>query len=202
MRTDLPIPDGTLWIDAGFLPTDEATAALSALLDEIPWRQEHVRMFGRQIPMPRLTCWMGDPGCDYTYSRVRYAPTPWTETAAKLRDRVTEATGEGFNAVLLNRYRSGADSMGWHADDEPELGTSPTIASVSLGAARRFDLQHRKRKAEKQRVVLTHGSLLVMAGTTQAHWKHRLPRTTTEVGERLNLTFRRITPSSARTGRG
>ena len=149
-------------------------------------------MFGRTIPQPRLTCWMGDPGCDYAYSGVRYAPAPWTPAAARLRAQVEAACGVRFNAVLLNRYRTGSDSMGWHADDEPELGDAPTIASVSLGAARRFDLQHRKRKAERRRLSLTHGSLLVMAGTTQACWKHRIPKTTAPIGERVNLTFRWI----------
>ena len=195
-RVSIPIPDGTLWLHEGFLSSDESAAACAALLDEVPWRQEHVRMFGRQIPMPRLTCWMGDPGCSYAYSGVRYAPTPWTPTAAALRERVEQEIGARLNAVLLNHYRSGSDSMGWHADDEPELGPTPTIASLSLGAARRFDLQHRNKKTERRRLVLSDGSLLVMAGQTQTHWKHRLPKVSGSTGLRLNLTFRFIVEKS------
>lgn len=191
-KTDIPLRDGTLWLWEDFLA--ETAALRAALTLEVPWRQEHVRMFGRTIPMPRLTCWMGDPDCSYTYSGVRYAPTPWTPTVADLRQRVVAATGAPLNAVLLNRYRSGRDAMGWHADDEPELGPEPTIASLSLGAARRLDLAHRTRKDERLRVVLSDGSLMVMAGSTQEHWKHRIPRTSRAIGERINLTFRWIHP--------
>jgi len=189
-RQDIPLRDGTLWLWEDFL-TDTA-AVLATLTAEVPWQQQHVRMFGRKIPMPRLTCWMGDPGCSYTYSGVRHAPTPWTPAVAELRQQVIAATGTPLNSVLLNRYRSGRDAMGWHADDEPELGPEPTIASLSLGAARRLDLAHRTHADERIRVVLSDGSLLVMAGTTQAHWKHRIPRTSRAIGERINLTFRRI----------
>lgn len=189
-RKDIPLRDGTLWLWEDFLT--ETAGLQAALAAEVPWRQEHVRMFGRVIPMPRLTCWMGDPGCSYTYSRVRYEPVPWTPTVAALRQKVVAATGAPLNAVLLNRYRSGRDAMGWHADDEPELGPEPTIASLSLGAARRFDLAHREDADARVRVVLRDGSLLVMAGTTQGHWKHRIPRTTRALDERINLTFRLV----------
>jgi len=150
-----------------------------------------VPIFGREIPAPRLSCWIGDPGAAYTYSRVRFEPRPWTPALARVRQRIEQALDARFNSVLANRYASGADSMGWHADDEPELGPRPVIASLSLGATRRFVLRPRSGGA-KVELPLTHGSLLVMAGDTQANWQHALPRMAGAAGLRINLTFRRI----------
>jgi alkylated DNA repair dioxygenase AlkB len=174
-----------------FLAPAEADAMLAALDAAIAWERHHVRIFGREIPAPRLSCWIGDPGAAYTYSRVRFEPRPWPPLLAGLRARVAAAAGEAFNSVLANRYADGADSMGWHADDEPELGTDPVIASLSLGAVRRFALRHKATRARRD-LALGHGSLLVMRGATQANWQHALPRTARPLGLRINLTFRRV----------
>ncbi|MBM4071956.1 MAG: alpha-ketoglutarate-dependent dioxygenase AlkB [Planctomycetes bacterium] len=156
--------------------------------DAIAWKQEHGR-FGR--PFPRLTALYGDPGVCYTYSGTKYDCLPWTPELALIRRRVEEAAKAPMNSVLLNRYRDGQDSMGFHADDEPELGKNPILPSISLGAERRFVLRH-TRSGRRLEYVLGHGSLLIMAGTLQHFWQHALPKTKDEVGERVNLTFRRI----------
>lgn len=187
---DLPGADVRLAPD--WLPRAEADALFAELVDAIAWERHRVRIFGREIDAPRLSCWIGDAGTAYTYSNVRFEPRPWPPALAALRARVGEACGETFNSVLANLYRDGADSMGWHSDDEPELGPAPVIASLSLGAVRRFRLRH-KRDASITRVLdLPHGSLLRMAGATQRLYRHDLPKTRAAVGPRLNLTFRRI----------
>jgi alkylated DNA repair dioxygenase AlkB len=179
----------------GWLAPAEADALLQALNSEIPWEQHHVRLFGRTLPAPRLSCWIGDPDAAYTYSAVRFEPRPWTPQLAALRDRLNAALGAGFNSVLANRYRNGADGMGWHSDDEPELGPQPLIASLSLGAPRRFLLRERGGPWRGE-ILLEHGSLLRMAGASQARTQHSLPKTARPVAERLNLTFRRIAAPS------
>ena len=179
----------------GWLTPAEADALLQSLNSEIPWEQHHVRLFGRTLQAPRLSCWIGDPEAAYTYSAVRFEPRPWTPQLAALRDRLNAEFAAGFNSVLANRYRSGADGMGWHSDDEPELGPQPLIASLSLGAARRFLLRERGGPWRGE-LLLEHGSLLRMAGASQARTQHSLPKTARPVAERLNLTFRRIAAPS------
>lgn len=174
-----------------WLSRAEADVLLSSLRDAIAWETHRIRMFGRTIDSPRLSCWIGDPGTGYTYSRTRFEPHPWPEVLIPMRVRLREALGIGFNSVLANRYRDGRDRMGWHSDDEPELGPQPTIASLSLGAARRFSLKPRG-DGESLGLDLPHGSLLVMDGDTQSRYRHALPGTKRTVGERINLTFRRI----------
>ena len=189
----LPMPDADVRYTADWLAVDEADAMLHALLGEVPWEVHTIRMFGREVPSPRLSCWIGDPGATYTYSRTRFEPRPWTPALGALRDRLAREVGVRFNSVLANRYRDGTDAMGWHSDDEPELGPEPVIASVSLGAPRTFAFRAR---ADGRRVdqVLAHGSLLVMSGRTQHAWRHAIPRTRRVMGERVNLTFRLILP--------
>jgi alkylated DNA repair dioxygenase AlkB len=183
---------GELSWGAEFLPPEEADRAFTSLLAGVPWKQEHVVLFGRRIAQPRLSCWMGDPGAVYTYSGATFEPSPWVEAAAAIRRRLEAATGALFNSVLLNLYRNGADSMGFHADDEPELGDAPVIASVSLGATRRFVLRPRRRRGSTptMRLPLDHGSLLVMRGETQKLWSHGVPKEPQVAGARINLTFR------------
>ncbi|HEX3464497.1 MAG TPA: alpha-ketoglutarate-dependent dioxygenase AlkB [Candidatus Elarobacter sp.] len=182
---------GLVTYEPAFLAPAEAAALLGELLGEVTWRQEHLRIHGRAIPFPRLAAWYGDPGALYTYSGIENRPQSWTPALARLRDRLRAATGAVFNSALLNLYRTGSDSMGWHADDEPELGPQPVIASVSLGAARRFELRSRE-TGETRRVVLEHGSLLVMSGETQHCWKHQVPKEPTVRAPRINLTFRTV----------
>lgn len=188
-----PAPDAQLGYWPALLQGAEADALLAALRHELAWEQHHVVIAGRRIASPRLSAWYGDPAARYRYSGLSLEPLPWTGALLELRRRLEQVTGERFNSVLANLYRSGDDSMGWHADNEPELGREPVIASVSLGAERRFLLRPRRKGIHPGlAVALGHGSLLVMAGPTQRHWRHALPRTRRPVGARLNLTFRRI----------
>ena len=188
------LPDATLEIVPDFVPAGGREALFDALRAEIPWETHVVRIFGREIASPRLSCWVGDPEASYVYSGTRFEPRPWTPRLAALRDRVAAATGAPFNSVLANLYRDGRDGMGFHADDEPELGEAPVIASLSLGATRRFVLK-RKRGPERSEIALADGTLLVMRGETQRHWNHALPKTARSVGPRINLTFRNVDPS-------
>lgn len=135
---------------------------------------------------------MGDPDARYRYSGAAFQPHPWAESLLPVRERLREELGQSFNSVLLNRYRSGADSMGWHSDDEPELGPRPSIASLSLGATRRFLLRRRNDHGRKAEYLLGHGDLLLMAGDTQRFYQHAMSKSTRVQGERINLTFRRI----------
>ena len=178
---------GTLFYDAAFFGRSQADSFFAALLRETAWKQE----VGRGWPFPRLTAWYADDGLTYRYSGVTHTGAGWTETLSYIKHRIERAMSVVFNSVLLNRYRDGRDSIGMHADDEPELGVNPVVASLSLGAVRTFVLKHKK-SGEKRVIPLAHGSLLVMGGTCQHRWIHGVPKTTVEVGERINLTFRNI----------
>ncbi len=174
-----------------FLALSERPSA-QALAVELPLRADTFTLFGRSVRVPRLISWHGDPGCRYRYSGQTYEPAPWTPGLARIRALLTARTGLPWNAVLANYYRDGRDSVGWHSDDERELGPQRddiAVASLSLGAARRFVMRHRE-SAARRALELTDGSLLVMRGTTQQHWRHALPKTAEPVGPRLNLTFR------------
>ncbi|TGE20589.1 alpha-ketoglutarate-dependent dioxygenase AlkB [Hymenobacter aquaticus] len=193
--TRLLLPNADVWLDEQFLPEPAAAALLTELTQTIAWRQESIMLFGKAVPQPRLTAWHGDAGTRYSYSGLVWEPEPWTPALQLLRTQVEAATQATFNSVLLNLYRAGPDSMGWHADDEPELGPAPVIASLSLGATRRFRLRPRRPLLTPHAPVsldLTSGSLLLMRGATQQHWQHAVPKTSKSVGPRLNLTFRRI----------
>ncbi len=196
----LKVPDADLllWRDVG-LGDDEAL--LQRLIEETPWRSETVTLWGRTYPQPRLIAWYGDDGISYTYSGTTLDALPWTPTLAAIKARVEELSGATFNSVLVNYYRDHRDGMGFHADDEPELGEAPTIASVSLGEVRTFMLRHRRRKdISNVKLGLPSGSLLVMRGATQANWKHGVPKRTKPCGPRVNLTFRRIIDPAAAAG--
>lgn len=187
----LALPDGEgAWYRRAF--TSAESAHLFAVLrQETPWRQHVITLYGRSIASPRLSAWYGDPGAVYSYSGLRLEPLPWTPTLCGVRERVEALASARFNSVLLNLYRDGQDSMGWHSDDEPELGRNPVIASVSFGAARRFLLQHKKRRLRVE-LLLEDGDVLVLGGTTQHCWRHHVPKTRQPVGSRINLTFRAI----------
>jgi alkylated DNA repair dioxygenase AlkB len=192
-RIDLDLFEGEarLWPQA--FAADDATRLLRELRAAVDWRHEEILIFGQRRLVPRLVAWHGDPGARYVYSGTEHRPQPWTPTLEEVRARASALAGVAFNAVLLNLYRDGRDGMGWHADDEPELGRNPVIASVSLGAERRFCLRHRRRRDLKVDLPLPHGSLLCMSGATQHHWLHALPKTSRPTGERINLTFRQVT---------
>jgi alkylated DNA repair dioxygenase AlkB len=188
-----PIPDGELVYLPSFVSPAAADRLLSTLLDLPDWKRERLTIFGRQVYTPRLTAWYGDPGIGYAYSGVVHTALPWLEELLDLRARMSAELSLSFNGVLANRYRDGRDSMGWHSDDERELGPRPVIASISLGARRRFLLRHRSRKdLATLELSLEHGSLLLMKGDTQHHWRHSVPKAARCTSERVNLTFRRI----------
>jgi alkylated DNA repair dioxygenase AlkB len=175
-----------------WLPRDAADTLQRTLREDVPWEVHRIRMFGRQVDSPRLSCWMGDPAARYRYSGTEFVPQPWHPALLPLRDQLAAFCGHAFNSVLLNRYRDGDDGMGWHSDNEPELGPAPVIASLSLGAGRRFLLRRRDDHAKKAEVLLDHGDLLVMGGQTQRLYQHCLPKSARPLAERLNLTFRWI----------
>ena len=178
----------------GWLPQGEANALFGHLLEAVPWEVHRIRMFGRWVDSPRLSCWMGDEDAAYRYSGVRFEPRPWSPALADVRQRLEAECGARFNSVLANLYRDGRDAMGWHRDDEPELGESPLIASLSLGATRRFLLK--EAQSNRHAIDLSSGDLLLMSGASQRRYRHSLPRTAKAVGARINLTFRRVTPQA------
>lgn len=190
-QQDIQLADAYLKYVVDFLPVSEADALLAVLRDTLAWHQDSIRIYGRVVRIPRLQAWYGEPEAIYRYSGLDMQPRPWTKALRQLKENCEQFTGSRFNSVLANYYRNGADGMGWHADDEPELGRNPVIASVSLGQTRHMDFKHRQRD-EKYRIELTHGSLLVMAGTTQQYWQHAVPKSRKILEGRINLTFRQI----------
>jgi alkylated DNA repair dioxygenase AlkB len=191
-------PDLSLALCERLWSAAEESALFAAVRDRTAWEQHRVRLFGRTVACPRLSAWQGEPGVAYAYSGVSLVAAGFAPEVERVRERVEASAEAAFNSALLQLYRDGADCMGWHADDEPELGREPCIASVSLGAPRRFVLRHRtRRELARVELVLPSGSLLVMRGATQHAWLHSLPRTRRPVGPRINLTFRRILAPAA-----
>lgn len=186
--SELPNADLQFYPEAFTQP--EATAYFDSLLEFIAWEQRQISFFGQLVNQPRLVAWYGDPDAVYTYSNTTFEPLPWIAPLIEIKRRVETVADVTFNSVLCNLYRDGSDSMGFHSDDEPELRTVPVIASVSFGATRTLRFHHKKRSDLKYSLELTHGSLLVMQGTTQQFWKHGIPKTSKPVGPRINLTFR------------
>lgn len=191
MRWTLPA-GGELELIEGLIAADQRLALMSVLLRELPWAQRPIRIMGREVLQPRLSAWIGDPGAAYTYSGVLNEPQPWPAALLELRARVSAEAGAPFNSVLCNLYRDGNDSMGFHADAERELGPEPVIASLSLGATRRFQLRHRRNTADRLDLDLADGSLLMMRGTLQQHYRHAVPKQRAVTAPRINLTFRTI----------
>ena len=187
------VTDAELILYSSCFSEVESDVIFQNLLTEINWRQDRIKFYGKEINIPRLTAWYGDSGKSYTYSNITMNPIPWTPVLLTIKKRVEEIAKISFNSVLINLYRDGKDSMGWHSDDEPELGKDPIIASVSFGGARKFRLRHRFNKTlAKVELNLTHGSLLMMQGKTQEFWQHQIPKTAKLVMPRINLTFRVI----------
>jgi alkylated DNA repair dioxygenase AlkB len=193
----VPLDGADVRYCASAFSPDQADALLAALLREIPWEQHRLRLFGREVDAPRLSCWIGDADAVYVYSRTRFEPRAWTPALAAIRDDLLARFDLRFNSVLANLYRDGRDSMGWHSDDEPELGREPAIASLSFGAERRFRFRSRETRRIAGTIDLAHGSLLVMRGATQRFYQHDLPKTSAAVGARVNLTFRTIRDRTA-----
>jgi alkylated DNA repair dioxygenase AlkB len=183
---------GELELIETFLGGPESTALFAQLVAEVPFATHTIRIVGREVPQPRLSAWVGDPDAVYTYSGLRNTPSAWTPALAALRERISEACGAPFNSVLCNLYRNGQDSMGIHADAEPELGPEPIIASLSLGAVRRFQLRHKRDARDRLDLDLPDGSLLVMRGALQQHYRHGVPKQRAITEPRINLTFRNV----------
>jgi alkylated DNA repair dioxygenase AlkB len=188
----IPLENGLLLYFPEFLTIPECEQHILRLQKEINWKQETIRIFGKSYPTPRLTAWYGDEGKVYSYSGLKLSPLPWTEPLPEFKIRIEAVTGYLFNSVLLNWYRDGNDSMGWHADNEKELGMDPVIASLSLGVPRMFRLREIRNHKNRFGLTLENGSLLLMAGPLQHHWQHCLPRSARPLGDRINLTFRTI----------
>ncbi|KTC85407.1 MULTISPECIES: alpha-ketoglutarate-dependent dioxygenase AlkB family protein [Legionella] len=177
-----------------FFSKNKADDYFHALFNAICWQEESIFIMGRQVKVPRLMAWYGDEDAIYSYSGVKHEPKKWIEPLLEINSYLQEYFGIRFNSVLANLYRNGQDSMGWHADKEPELGNQPIIASVSLGINRQFCLRHKKQKAVLK-LSLNHGSVLLMSGETQHYWKHALPKSKLINQPRINLTFRQIVDS-------
>ncbi|TRO65383.1 alpha-ketoglutarate-dependent dioxygenase AlkB family protein [Christiangramia sabulilitoris] len=175
-----------------FLTKKNADRYLTQLLKYEKWRHDKIKLFGREIFQPRLTALFGESGKSYTYSGLEMKPVSFTSELEEIRTNCEKVCNSSFNVCLANLYRDGSDSMGWHSDNEKELGDEPVIASVSLGAERIFHIKHKTDKSETQKIRLHHGSLLIMKGKTQESWKHQLPKSKRVVSPRVNLTFRRI----------
>ncbi len=189
----LDIQDGKLFYDASFYTPEEADSLFKWLDTQISWRQETSRGF----PVPRLNAWFAEAGLRYAYSGIAHEGSGWLAELETVKQHVEAASGATFNSLLLNMYRDGKDSIGFHTDAEPELGTNPVVATLSLGSERDFVLKHTKTK-EKLVVRMPHGSLLILGGISQHHWLHGIPKTTKEVGKRISLTFRQIRPEDER----
>lgn len=189
---DIPIRDGEIRLFPRLFSVAESDVFFDALKREVDWKAQRIRLFGRTVPLPRLSAWFGDPGAVYRYSGIQMAPVPWSNLLCDIKARVDRACETVFNSVLLSRYRDERDGVSWHSDDERALGRNPIIGSVSFGAVRTFQLRHKTDQSLKKHIDLPHGSLLLMAGTTQHHWEHRIPKRSRPRGERINLTFRTI----------
>ena len=189
----LPMQGADVLHVPSFIDNVESERFLADLLRQTPWRQEAVVVWGKEHDQPRLVAWYGDEHAAYSYSKLSLLPHPWTESLNSLRNRVSEFCGSTFNSVLLNLYRNGLDRMGWHSDDEPELGIHPLIASLSFGADRVFKFRPKPPlDAKPMRLQLRAGDLLLMGGDTQKNWQHAIDKEPYIKTARINLTFRTI----------
>ena len=186
------IPDSEIEYYPNFFESIRANELFEKLKNEIPWQQDRIKVFGKIHPQPRLTSLFGNEGKPYSYSNIVMQPDPWNPLLMSIKNEIEVICNENFTTVLLNYYRDGRDSNGWHADNEKELGQNPVIASISFGTERYFHLQHNTIKEQKLKINLEHGSLLIMKGATQHFWKHQIPKSAKEIGPRINLTFRII----------
>jgi alkylated DNA repair dioxygenase AlkB len=187
----ISIDNGTLEYIPAFLSPQNSALLFDELLAETPWNQGTISIFGKKIATPRLEAFYAEKGMNYAYSGQQLTVHPFTKVLERLKNQIEQYTGQKFNSILINLYRNGNDSNGWHADNEKELGVNPFIASLTLGTERRFDLMHIKTK-EKKSIILENGSLLLMGEEIQHHWKHQIAKTKKVHTPRINLTFRLI----------
>lgn len=185
------LPDAHIEYWPEFIEPVSAAALFDTLRTQTAWRQEQISLYGKQHKVPRLSSWVADAGLNYSYSNMTMQPLAWSEILLGIRENLTQGCRHNFNSVLLNYYRDGQDSNGWHADNESELGINPVIASISLGGDRDFDCRHKSDKNLRKRFTLGNGSLLIMSGAMQHHWQHCIPKRA-HAAARINLTFRTI----------
>jgi len=188
----IDMPDAEVFYYPHFFNPSKSDFFLTNLLNTIGWRQDQITVFGKTYPQPRLTALYANNTNTYTYSGITMRPKPFDDNLLIIKKEVENISKVLFTTCLLNLYRDGKDSNGWHADDEKELGKDPIIASVSFGAERWFHFKHKTDKSLKQKICLAHGSLLLMKGTTQRFWLHQIPKTKKVLAPRINLTFRAI----------
>lgn len=191
-RVDFNLPDAEVIYFPNFLFGEEGIGLFKHLLEETPWQHDSITLFGKTHPQPRLTAFYGGADLSYSYSNIKMSANPWNSTLLELKNKIEVKASTTFNSVLLNLYRDGKDSNGWHADDEKELGFNPIIASVTLGSERFFHLKHIYNPIHKCKIKLENGSLLLMKGSTQHFYKHQIPKTSQVIDPRINLTFRTI----------
>ncbi|WP_432673133.1 alpha-ketoglutarate-dependent dioxygenase AlkB family protein [Flavobacterium sp. SM2513] len=191
-RMDFDLPDAEVIYFPSFLYAREAAELFDHLLEETPWQHDSITLFGKTHPQPRLTAFYGNDDLSYSYSNIKMNANSWTPTLLHLKNKIEEMAETSFNSVLLNLYRDGKDSNGWHADDERELGKNPIIASLTLGSERFFHLKHKFQPEHRCKIKLENGSLLLMKGSTQHFYKHQIPKTMQTISPRINLTFRTI----------
>ena len=187
--------EGTVNYYGKLFSLQEANSHFENLFNEIEWRNDEAIIFGKRIITDRKVAWYGEKPFEYTYSNTTKKALPWTANLLKLKKIIEHKTGESFNSCLLNLYHNGSEGMSWHSDGEKDLKKNGAIGSVSFGAERKFAFKHKISK-EKTGLVLEHGSLLIMTGSTQTHWLHRLPPTKQVTKPRINLTFRTIVKTS------
>jgi len=192
MQINLNLKDAEVFYYPNYFTINESMSLFQILTTETLWQQDDIKVFGKTYKQPRLTSLYGSNKRPYSYSDITMHPHKFSSTLLKIKSKIEDTTNEIFTTCLLNQYRDGQDSNGWHADDEKELGQNPVIASVSFGASRMFHLKHRYDKSHKCKLLLESGSLLLMKGTTQHFWLHQVPKTKKQIGSRINLTFRYI----------
>ena len=183
---------GEAYLYPNFFTKAESEGYFKELLNNIAWKQEPIKIFGQQVMQPRLTAWYGNSDKPYTYSGITMQPQIWTSALIAIKEKIETVAGVEFTSALLNLYRDGKDSMGWHRDNEKELGPNPVIGSVSFGAGRIFKLRLYKDKNISKSLELGDGSFLLMQGETQHYWEHGVAKTNKDVGPRINITFRVI----------
>lgn len=198
---DIPLQDGRLIYVPRWLQQQQVLPDTGVLFEqlqrEVYWEQSDITLYGKTMKIPRLNAWYGDPGCGYIYSGKYFEPLSWLSVLLDIK-QAAEATLAPYlqqtilNSALVNCYRHGQDSVAWHSDDEPELGSNPPVVSISLGQERNFQLRHRVHKHEKYQLSLQDGDLLMMCGQTQHHWHHQIPKTSKTIGARINITYRKI----------
>ena len=188
----LDMPDADITLYQSFYSHTEADCLFNVLKSEIRWRQEEIIVYGLKHKVPRLSAWYGNNNLSYTYSGMTSHALPWTPALQLIKQKVEAVSNSHFNSVLINYYRSGDDGVAWHSDNEPALGVNPTIASLSFGEERPFQMKHATKQSERKTIPLKHGDFLLMKGNTQHHWLHQIPKSKRNLKERINLTFRTV----------